>query len=1298
MKRKIKDRFNYDFIFKLSFCFFLFISVLSCVRPERKATEDEQKRGIEGNFAPGTTDDKYNINIFKVIDFPSDQLDESLLKGRSLQIKTKKTGEQVSVSVSTEVTIKSRRSFLKPYYLVDYDILPPKTATETILSKLVGKIDDFRGFPDTVYRIVPHLYNNYLVLYRISDKEKLPYIEVPLSIKVGNKVATPLVGYPIEYCIPKKILDSNNKETGQDDFKCKDVPRAKATYIRLIENKSVFSYLVAEKKDIFPSDFFAGDWFFVKTVVKSSGDKSTGGLGQHQDFQNAALVEFEPNSNSLEAVDTKNFQLDEKDTLSNFSIPVEWKEYKIKGDSGTLDKGDFRETEKTTTKNIERPYFIIDFAKLAEKDNQDIDTVHIEDDYFSFTIETRESKKNTWAKYAFKRVVENPDYVQKRWFERDSSLFFPVFQVNRKYYKTARDHTEQDQEKYIRTTRFDPQSHNGSNVKIIKWYFSKQTPQLKWVRDFGHTAVDYWDKVFQEAGKDSEYKIKIVLCDPHRPNALCDENENKELGDIRYNILNMMYSEQGHSAPVLGYGPNISNPITGETLSATANIWVHTIVGQYVTLLRRYIRFHVYPPAWKLLPESPGVTDFIDSKIKKMCSDVTAFILFEQEKKEIFNPIHSRLNDADIIWKCAKKMAEVDILNTTLHEMGHGLAYRHVFTGSTDEDNFYKSYDEIKSIFGEDIDVASMDGYPDLPQYSTVMDYAHPYFPGMSVPGKYDIAVTKFVYFDQLELEGGGVLHVPSGEQEQKPILEIIGETGDKIKKYKVCGGKHKSKLESDIDSDNPLCTQHDYGVTPKEIVENMIRVHQDYMMTGYKRYDSDKLKMPDINEEDFGLKTIKIIAGISNKLKSYVHQLINSRNEKVTDYFFLDENRLGAYEDLIQTEASNNPEFKLYYEARKPILDYFKKLFYLPPKHCVYEISEGQYHSIALEVIWKRIQAGYSDDGRDVFMDCKSSSVQKWADENNLGTLITEVGFFVLDRQYFVKPGSTDENPIDEYSIFASRPMDTQFYMALKKLFERMGQNVDSLLMHSQWMDVLVSNNGVLSLMYDPFFTRDIIVESKEYTLNGIDLNPYLNRNSMENKYKDINLPRVLSYEIDSMARLLLNPQALFQPIHVIALQHRLLNFGLFGLRTTVIGNYVETLSSELNESDTKELNSYYMAQANINSTALAQINELVQADDIDSLSALQMPFLLDVYEEYKESKKSEPALSFITFLREHPLVCAEPGVSQITLPYNSTNMMSKICENFNVYRKCIEEHNDTSCENISDKKIHNVYFSPSR
>ena len=170
-------------------------------------------------------------------------------------LKTKKIGEKVPISVSIkEVTVNSQRSFVKPYYLVDYDVLETKTDEEKILSYLVGKIDDFKGFPDTDYRIVPHLFNNYLILYRISDREKLPYTEIPLSVKVGDKVAAPLVGYPIEYCIEEKKLDDNDKETGQDRLKCKGVAKEKATYIRLIESKAVFSYIT--KVDIYPSGFF----------------------------------------------------------------------------------------------------------------------------------------------------------------------------------------------------------------------------------------------------------------------------------------------------------------------------------------------------------------------------------------------------------------------------------------------------------------------------------------------------------------------------------------------------------------------------------------------------------------------------------------------------------------------------------------------------------------------------------------------------------------------------------------------------------------------------------------------------------------------------------------------------------------------------------------------------------------------------------------------------------------------------------------------------------------------------------
>lgn len=1270
--------FSNSFALRVSLAFLLFMNVLACTRPTREATLEEKKRGLTGDFAPGTTDGKYNVNLFKVMTFPSDNLNEQLLEEKALKIRTKKVGEKVPVSISVkEVTVNSRRSFVKPYYLVDYDILKVNTNEQELLAKLVGQIDDFKGFPDTVYHIVPDLQDNYLTLYRIADQEKLPYNEIPLSVKVGDKSAVPLVGYSIKYCVTEERLDSNHKKTGQLRFKCEGVTKEEATFISLGESsKSVFSYL--SKVDIYRSDFFVGDWFFVETIIKSSGDKATG-FGRHQGFENAALVEFEKTSDSLEAVDTKKYQLDEKDTVSNFSIPVEWKEYKIRGDSGTLDKYAFSEEEKITTQDIERPYFIINFKKLAGQ-NQEIGNINIEDDYFSFIIRTRGSS-NQWKKYAFKRAVENKNYVQKRWFEKDSTVFFPTYFVYRKYYRVAKEHTEQDQEKYIRTTRFDPQSHDGSNVKVIKWYFSKQTPRLKWVRDFGRVSVDYWDKAFQEAGKDSEYKIRIVLCDPDNPHVLCNENEDKELGDIRYNILNLMYSEHGQSAPALGFGPNISNPITGETIAATTNVWVNGVINQYVGLIRKYIRFHVYPPAWKLFPESPGVTDFIESKMKKLCTDVTAFILFEQEKKEIFHPTKSLLNDADITWDCAKKLSEVDTSNTTLHEMGHGFTYRHVYTGSADKDNFYKSYDEIKRIFGEGIDVESMDDYPNLPNYSTVMDYAHPFYPGLSVPGKLDIAMTKFVYFDQVELEGGGVLHVPAGEKKQRPILDVAEEKGITVKQYKICGGT----LTKDEDLDDPLCARHDYGVTPKEIVENMIRVHQDAVMTMRNRYDSRIIQNPVDKTKDFKLKTLHKIMRIMNKSMQYINELLQSHGMKITDYFFLNEEEVLAYKDLLENEKNSNPEFKLYYESRQPFLEYAKKLFFLPIKHCVYESSEGEYKAVALEVIKKRIEGDYPDESREVFMNCESTVVQQWAKDTQQGKLITEVGYFGQDREYFVKP--KNEDPWDELSIFTFSYVSPQHYQMMKMfgLHTRVG--------HSHWVEALVTSGVIQVFLSSPVFAKDVIGEMKEYILGGTDLNPYLDRSRMEDKYKNINVPRVLSYEVDSMVGSLLSPQARILPVH-----HHHVPYALLSLRIAVVGRYIASLYPLLQEDEKEKLESYYTTAYLIDTIKLNQINESVQKDDVEALSAEEMPFLLEMYEEYKKQvgvsgQGSTP--SFIPFFRNHPLTCTQAGSSRIYLPHSSTNVAAMQCKNFNTYKKCIEEDSvNQPCEDIDNKEVHNQYF----
>ena len=53
--------------------------------------------------------------------------------------------------------------------------------------------------------------------------------------------------------------------------------------------------------------------------------------------------------------------------------------------------------------------------------------------------------------------------------------------------------------------------------------------------------------------------------------------------------------------------------------------------------------------------------------------------------------------------------------------------------------------------------------HPQLPKYSSVMDYMDFHQPILFVPGKLDIAALRFIYFDKVDLKKGGTIEVPAG-------------------------------------------------------------------------------------------------------------------------------------------------------------------------------------------------------------------------------------------------------------------------------------------------------------------------------------------------------------------------------------------------------------------------------------------------------------------------------------------------------------------------------------------------------
>ena len=1132
---------------------------------------------------------------------------------------------------------------------MDYKIIEPKTEQQKVLKKLLGEVRDFKGFPNTDYYILPHFLGNYLILYKLGPPDKIPYDELPIAKRIGGMLAVPLVGYPVEYCQAVKFLDSNLRETLKSRPLCKGVkPNKPVKYIRLwAHSKQVFQYL--KKLDFFQRNFFEGQWFHFRTLVRSSNNRKS--EIEHTSFKSARLVEFHPSLGKMDVVEMYNLKEDDEERV--LFIPVKWTDYEIAKDSENLDSH-FSERLREDIHEVTRPYLEIKFDELInnefeyqEKGGKSLKSVVITEDYIRFDIEiTTKGKVAFMMKYAFKRYTENPDYMEKQWFKKDNFLFFPMSKIKRKYYEKLTDHTLTDANRFQRVVRFNPKS------KEIKWYFSKQTTPLKWIRDLGHEAVDLLNKSLQKAGRDSDYKIKMVLD---------QSGADKEIGDIRYNVLNLILSE-GETPEQFRLGRNIVNPLTGEVISAAANVWVNLILENYISIVRRYIRFRVYPPAWKMKPfskdmvtfihenvetnnlqcgdlshEPLGVTPFLHEKINSVCKNVSAFIK-DQQGKGVFHPKDSSLQDEEIVGSCVQKLAREKILQSILHSMLHSLGLEDMKSASADSENFYKT-NEIKKLFGKSASEMTTKSHPDLPQYSSVMDYMDFEYPVLPVPGKLDIAALRFIYFDKVDLkQEGGVLKVPSGadrdpKNPQKSILEAADAAGYKkgdFKEYKICGWDQKHPL---------FCQRNDYGVSPLEVVVNGICKHNNYLVSTRNRYDGKKVEI----EDEFPLS----IRASYNKWADYRDDILAEQGKSTFDYSFLNPDHIKEYNQIMES-TKDIPEIKPYYKVRHPVFDYFKRVAFAPAKYCVYKEKsdkEGEFHysAVALENIEGKILRQYPENSAkedEVFMNCESRIVKDWVGENK--KLVTEVGFFGKDRRYFIRPNEKTDS-IDEKTAFQNQ-LGSFFNLFYNIVHEEPDLGAKY---YSEWL---------------------------AYVMEGIDLNPYIDRDAIRDSDtpRDILLKRVLSYEIDTMK------------MKVVSFNN------LWFFREYGIKLYREKMENNYSNIESLQLFPSHFSYRAFSLTDLRDYVESVPAHP--NLHDSEIPFLIQAYEEYESREDQQEDISFSSFIQTHPAVLYRSDASLFLLPYvdEESNVMAKLFRQYNEFSKCVDEQEaDTgTCDEIESKR----------
>ena len=248
----------------------------------------------------------------------------------------------------------------------------------------------------------------------------------------------------------------------------------------------------------------------------------------------------------------------------------------------------------------------------------------------------------------------------------------------------------------------NPEEELSEPVKPITFWIENTTPYE--LRDYIKQGVLAWNVAFEAAGFKNAIEVKVQ-----------PDDADWDAGDIRYNVLRWTSSPD----PVFGgYGPSMTNPRTGEILSAD-------IMLEWVYLTNR-VNYDAI---------------FNEDSDHKNCSSPS----YIQDGMILAEAIE--LNDPKII--------EQAIIRLTLHEVGHTLGLNHNFKGSYLHDIESVHNPEITSKVGV---TASVMEYPAINLAPLGVEQGDYYD---TIPGPYDIWAIKYGYTPDLN---------------ESELMEIISE------------------------------------------------------------------------------------------------------------------------------------------------------------------------------------------------------------------------------------------------------------------------------------------------------------------------------------------------------------------------------------------------------------------------------------------------------------------------------------------------------------------------------------------
>ena len=962
-----------------------------------------KNRCIRHNFIQGSDDHLYGRDCIEAKELTVRSSD----KGTAQAI-MKTSGGADSVVIEPGV------HFMNQIYDLDYSILESNdTSTIPFLLDFIKEGEKFLALPGREYKIVFKVEGNYLVLYKGSqNKNDIPYNERTAMIEDKEKglYMVPFIGYPIQYCEAEFVRNNQNELTRQVRPKCSSEATEKSDYLNISkEGKKLFDY--RDKRNVFPADYFdigEGEWFYSEIPIES---EEVGELLSAE----SKLIKIASTSNSLYFIDNSGNLSQQRQKNIIYEIPIQWLDFELDKKHGLFSQ--FAERVNSDESEINRPYIKL----LFTEHQKNIEKVVISPQYFSFVYlkgfvkEEKGVKSIKYIKYKVsllkKDYVPSEKFQQRKWFVDDAlKVFFATRTKPQQEVQSLLDNSSDTSSSY-RIIKFDTslytKEEKKAQTKILKWYFSKNSTDKEQYRSLVREAVAIYNRAFKIIADGAAPKIQIQLV----------EDEEKDLGDMRYNIINMIKEEnrQYNNNILFGLAYGHFNPDTGQNISSVLNIIINSLENKFTTLIREYIRYEIFQSP-KLNEEDNKinvVSEYLQWKIKKECPDVVSFI---NNKRGVIQDYRTELKDSELILSCATKVARPLILWNIVHEMGHGFSEHHNYACSMDEKNFYKDIDEIRDYFPT-ADVSEMEelklaGLDFIPKTSCVMDYPNGQEQVLTVPGKNDLMVLRYIYEDELELEGHekdqSVVHEMNFNYENIDMqysLESRKDLMDKKKDYLNCVPTQKEKL---------YCVQWDHGSNYKEVAENQFKV----LKRGFKMRFSYDLSPTVKGQYPFGfLDIFSSLEFIHNYYKRWVSLrdgFFNSQaHSELLDYYHKDEGKMKNYEKLVNQligtrDDVKETEFALLSPATDIYRDMLKFFWSQRPLHCQVESEKGERHDLNFNYIVYAYLVAELGQNNVYVIDCYSQQVVDFLDKKGF-KLVGQFGLQSLEGQSAPRSFSLD-------------------------------------------------------------------------------------------------------------------------------------------------------------------------------------------------------------------------------------------------------------------------------------------------